>query len=108
VRDIFQALTDAFSGIGLRRDVEQTLVGCTILNHNLGLPIDGEKHRTPRRLQVFDGFCRLPPEVGEGLNVSGNIEHTNGIAPLKVRRAETGHRQECSRNACATLPPATR
>jgi hypothetical protein len=51
---IFQTLPNAFFGIGLRRNVEQPLVGFGILHYCGGLAVHGKHHGPLALLQVLE------------------------------------------------------
>lgn len=70
---VFQALADAFGGVGLGSDVEQVLVRLCVLNHDNGFSLNGEHHRTLTFLELLHEIAGTAAEGGEGLNVSGNV-----------------------------------
>ncbi len=74
---ILKPLLDSLNGIGLRRDVEQMLIGFSILNDRFRFAIDGENQGSLGFLETFHEFSRIPPECGHGLNVFLNVEHAH-------------------------------
>jgi len=50
---ILAALPDAFFGVGLGREIEQTLIGFRVLHDGGGLIIDGQHHRALRFFKLL-------------------------------------------------------
>jgi hypothetical protein len=50
---VFQALTDAFLGIGSRGNVEQALISLGVLHDSRGLPVHRKHHGTLALLEMF-------------------------------------------------------
>jgi len=74
---VLKPLPDSLNGIGLRRDVEQMLIGFSILNDRFRFAIHGENQGSLGFLETFHEFSRIPPECGHGLNVFLNVEHAD-------------------------------
>src|SRR6266567_4399605 len=86
---VLKPLADSLSGIGLRCDVEQALIGFGILDDRFRFAVNGENQRLLGFLEVLHELSRIAPECGHGLNIFLNVEHTQLvwiIAPLKVPR----------------------
>src|SRR5713226_9317563 len=60
---IFEALADTFRSVGLRRYIEQPLIGFGILQDRLGLSVDGKNQRFSRLFQMFQDFAGLRRNV---------------------------------------------
>ena len=69
-----QPLTDAFAGIGCGGEVEQTLVGCGVLQYSLGLAVDGEDDGALRRLKLLHELNRVIAKRSKRLNVLRNVD----------------------------------
>src|SRR6266849_2876276 len=85
---VLKTLTDSLKRVGLRRDVEEALIGFGILQDRFRFAIDGENQRPLGFLETLHEFSRIAPECGHRLNVFLDVEHTylvlTMIAPLKV------------------------
>jgi hypothetical protein len=84
--NIFETLADTLGRIRLGSDVEQTLVGNSVLDNQFRLAVNGEEHRSTRGLEALHRFGRLTPKVSQGPNVLSNVNHSLRIAPLRVLR----------------------
>src|SRR5258708_12664999 len=71
---ILHALTNALSGIGARRDVQQALVVAGVLYDRFRLAVHREDYRPLALLELLHELARLAPERGKGLNILGEIE----------------------------------
>src|SRR5260370_4244264 len=74
---VLKPLPGSLSGISLRRDVQQALIGFSILHDRFRFAIDGEDQGSLGSLQTFHEFTRIAPECGHGLNVFLDVEHTH-------------------------------
>src|SRR5713226_6221704 len=74
---VLKPLPYSLDGIGLRRDVEQTLIGLSILHDRFRFAVNGKNQRPLGFLETFHEFSRIAPEGGHGLNVFLNVEHTH-------------------------------
>jgi len=74
---VLKPLPDSLDGIGLRRDVEQTLIGLSILHDRFRFAVNGKNQRPLGFLETFHEFSRITPECGHGLNVFLNVEHAH-------------------------------
>src|ERR1039457_4985904 len=73
---LLKALADAFTSIGAGCNVEQSLIGSSILYDSLGLALH-RKHNGPLALlELLHKVPRAAAECRERLNVLGDIEHT--------------------------------
>ena len=94
-----QPLTDAFTGIGCGGEVEQALVSCGVLQHSLGLAVDGEDDGALRLLELADELDGVVAEGGEGLDVLGDVDPCwhSAWPPLQVfYRTFGAHGDNCS------------
>src|SRR5260370_4966661 len=74
---VLKPLADSLSGIRLRCDVEQTLIGFGILNDRFRFARNGENPRLLGFLVVLHELSRLAPACGPGFNVFLYFEHTH-------------------------------
>jgi len=74
---ILKSLADSLGRVGLRRDVEQLLIGFRILHDRFRFAIDGENQGSLGFLEMFHELTRIAPECGHGLNVFLDVEHTH-------------------------------
>jgi len=74
---VLKPLPYSFNGIGLRRDVEQALIGFGILHDRFRFAVNGKNQRPLGFLETFHEFSRIAPECGHGLNVFLDVEHTH-------------------------------
>src|SRR5260370_8560964 len=58
---IFKPLADSLSRVGLRGDVEEALIGFSILYDRFPFPIAGETERSLGVLETFHEFSPVPP-----------------------------------------------
>jgi hypothetical protein len=72
---IFEALADKFRNVGLRRYIQQPLIGFGILHDRFGLSVDGKNQRFSRLFQMFQEFRRIAANCRHGLNVFFYFEH---------------------------------
>jgi hypothetical protein len=75
VNDVLHALPDGLVDIGASGAVEQALIGFRVLHDGLRLAVDGKDHGSPALLDRLKKFARLPPEIGQRLNVLRDVEH---------------------------------
>src|SRR5882724_2917248 len=66
---VLQPLPDSFRLIGLRRNVQQSLVGLGVLHHRFCLPVYREDYRLLRFLELAQELRRVPPERRHCLNI---------------------------------------
>jgi len=74
---VLKPLPDSLSRVGLRRDVEEALIGFGILHDRFRFAIDGENQGSLGFLKTLHEFARITPECGHRLNVFLNVEHTH-------------------------------
>jgi len=60
--DVTQSLADALCCIGLRRDIEEPLIGLGILHNGRGLSVNRQHHRTFGFPELFQKIARSPLE----------------------------------------------
>jgi hypothetical protein len=72
---LFEALADTFRSVGLRRYIEQPLIGFGILHDRFGLSVDGKNQQFSRLFQMFQEFRRIAAKCRPGLNAFFDIEH---------------------------------
>src|SRR5579872_3901498 len=72
---LFKALADAFASVGLGCDVEQALIGPSVLDDGFGLAFDGEHHGSLALLELLHEVAGTAAEGGERLDVLGDIKH---------------------------------
>jgi hypothetical protein len=73
--EVFNSLPYALSFIGVRRKVQQSLIGFGILHDRFGLSVDSKNQRFSRLFQMFQEFRRIAAKCRHGLNVFFDIEH---------------------------------
>ena len=74
---VLKPLPDSFNGVGLRRDVEQMLIGFSILHDRFRFAVDGENQGSLGFLETLHEFSWIAPECGDGLNVFLDVEHAH-------------------------------
>jgi hypothetical protein len=79
---VIQALTDAFLGIGLGSNIEQSLIGFGVLHDGRCFPPHGEHHGALVPSELFHEIAGPATEGGQRLDVLGNVKH--GPAPIKA------------------------
>src|ERR1039458_9124765 len=72
---VVQALTDAFLGVGLSGNVEQALIGFSVLHDGRRLTIYGEHDGALALLEVLNEVAGRTAEGRQRLNVRCNIQH---------------------------------
>ena len=71
---VFTALPDAFFGVCLCRDIEQALIGFSVLYYRGGLAVDRQNHRALRLLELLKKRNGIVPKRGQGMNVLSNVQ----------------------------------
>ena len=66
---------DGFQPLG---QVEEPLIGFGVLHHQLGLAVDGEHERLAGLLELIEEFGGVPLEVGEGVDIAGQVHDASG------------------------------
>jgi hypothetical protein len=74
---ILKSLPDSLDGIGLRCDVEQALIGFSILHDSFRFAVNGKNQGALGFLKTLHEFARIAPECGHGLNIFLDIEHAH-------------------------------
>src|SRR5229473_1220834 len=74
---VLKPLTDTLNRVGLRSDVEQALIGFSILHNRFRLAVNGKNQRPLGFLEALHEFSRIAAECGHRLNVFLNVEHTH-------------------------------
>src|SRR5713226_5091693 len=77
-----QALTDTFLNIGAGSNVEQALIGLSILHDRRGLSLHGKHHRALALLELFHEVAGAAAESGQRLDVTRDVQHWH--APSKA------------------------
>jgi len=72
---VIQSLTDAFPGVGLGSDIEQSLIGFGVLDDGRGLPPHGEHHGAPAFPKLLQEIAGGAAEGRQRLDVLGNVQH---------------------------------
>src|SRR6478735_199739 len=72
---VFKALTNSFLCIGACRNIEQTLIGFSVLNHGRSLSLYRKHHGTLTFFQLFHKVTRPATEGGQRLDVFGDVKH---------------------------------
>src|SRR5579862_8877939 len=72
---VIQALTDALVRIDTGGNVEQSLIGLSILYDGCCLPIHRKYHRAFASLQLLHEVAGTPPESRQRLDVLSNVKH---------------------------------
>jgi hypothetical protein len=72
---VFDALPDSLKGIGLRGDIEQTLIGFGILDDSFRLSIDRKNQRFLRFLELPHELPGIAAERRHRLNVFFDVKH---------------------------------
>jgi hypothetical protein len=72
---IFKTLPNSLGRVCMCGNVEQALIGFSILHDGFGLSIDREHERPFRFLQMLHEFGGITPEGSHGLDVFLDIEH---------------------------------
>ena len=80
---VLQALTNTLLGIGARGDIEQALVGLSILYDSRRLPLHGQHHGALGFLELLHEVAGSAAECGQRLDVVRDIEH--GMTPIQAR-----------------------
>src|SRR3984957_12552294 len=71
---ILAALPDAFLGVCLGCDIEQTLIGCGVLHHRRGLAVDRQHHWAFGFLEVPEHLRGMVPKRGQCLDVPRDVD----------------------------------
>src|SRR2546429_9011432 len=74
---VLKPLPDSLNGIGLCRDVEEALIGLSILHDRFRFAGNGKNQRPLGFLETFHEFSRIAPGCGHRLNVFLYVEHTH-------------------------------
>src|SRR5258708_1493279 len=77
-----QALTDTFLNICAGSDVEQALIGFSILHDRGGLSLHSKHHGALALLELFHEVAGAAAEGGQRLDVTRNVQHW--LAPTKA------------------------
>src|SRR5438045_9429648 len=77
---VLKPLPDSLNGIGLCRDVEEALIGLSILHDRFRFAVNGKNQRPLGFLETFHEFSRIAPECGIGLIAFFIVDHTNSLA----------------------------
>src|SRR6185437_7617249 len=72
---IFQALPDAFTGVGAGRDIQQTLISLRVLDDRGGSALHRENHRALVLFELFHKVARSSAKGRQRLDVFGYIKH---------------------------------
>jgi hypothetical protein len=75
VAGVFDALADSFASVGSGGNIEQALIGFSVLNDGSCLAFDGEHDRALGFFELFHEVAGAAAEGREGLDVFGDIEH---------------------------------
>lgn len=86
---VFEALSNPFVGVGLRCDIEQTLICLRVLDDRSSFAVDRQDDWPLALLDLFQELGGLSSKGGEWLNVGGDVERGQSIAPLKVLRCHS-------------------
>jgi hypothetical protein len=78
---IFASLSDAFFGVCPRRNIEQVLIGFSVLRNRGGLAIDRQNNRAFRFFELLEKCRGMVPKRGQGLHVLRDVD---GDAPLPL------------------------
>ena len=84
MRNIVQALTDAFAGVGTGSEVEEALVGFGILHDGCRLAVDRQNHRTLGLSQLLHEVAGSPSKRRQRLDVFRDVHQKVLTAPYKV------------------------
>src|SRR5436305_14351782 len=76
---LFQSLSNAFLSIGEGSNIEQALVGFSVLHDSRSLPLHGEHHRAPSLLKLLHEVAGTAPKGRQRLDIFGDVEH--GCSP---------------------------
>jgi hypothetical protein len=71
---VFTTLPDAFFDVCLCRDIEQALIGFSVLHYRGGLAVDRQNHRALRLLELLKKRHGIVPKRGQVLNVLGEVQ----------------------------------
>jgi hypothetical protein len=74
---VLKPLADTLNRVGLRSDVEQALIGFSILHNRFRFAVNGKNQRPLGFLEALHEFSRIAAECGHRLNVFLNVEHTH-------------------------------
>src|ERR1700730_9532176 len=77
---VIKPLADSLNRVGLRRDVEEALIGFGVLHDRFRFAVDCKNQPPLGFLEAFHEFSRMAPERGHRLNVFLNVEHTHLMA----------------------------
>jgi hypothetical protein len=78
---VITALTDAFHGVGIGRNVEQALIGVGILHDSRCFALHRKHHGALALLELFHEVAGTSAEGCQRLDVLGDVQH--GPAPVK-------------------------
>src|SRR5580658_5504921 len=81
VSHVVESLADSFLRICAGGNIEQALVGFSVLHDGRGLPLHGEHHGALAFLQLLHEVAGSAAEGRERLDVLGDVKH--GSAPMK-------------------------
>src|ERR1700722_195097 len=83
---ILAALPDAFLGVCLGCDIEQTLIGCGVLHHRRGLAVDRQHHWPFGFLELLKHRRGMVPKRCQSLDVPCDVHCRCSLItiPLKV------------------------
>lgn len=102
---VFEALTDAFFGVGARGNVEQALVGLGVLDDGRGLAIHRKHHGAFALLEMLDEVAGRAAEGREGLDVGSNVEHGASRTSTLFGAFRITHVAKVGRVSCAFPGP---
>jgi hypothetical protein len=74
---VLKPLADTLNRVGLRSDVEQALIGFSVLHNRFRFAVNGKNQRPLGFLEALHEFSRIAAECGHRLNVFLNVEHTH-------------------------------
>jgi hypothetical protein len=78
---VLKALTNAFVGIGVRGDIEQTLIGLGVLDDGYCLAIHSENYGALALLKMFHKIAGRAAEGRQRLDVGCDVKHRLLQAP---------------------------
>jgi hypothetical protein len=77
-----KALLDAFLGVGMRSNIEQSLIGFGVLHDGGRFPLHCEYHGALAFFKLFYEIAGTTPESRQRLDILGYVKHRP--APIKA------------------------
>src|SRR5579859_227160 len=82
---VLQTLTNSFLNISAGRNVEELLIGFSILHHSGGFPFHGKNHWPFGLSELFHEVAGSPPEGCQRVDIRRDVNHAcSRSEPIKA------------------------